>query len=121
MELIMRNGIIQSVLCLIGIHGPASCLGQLNWKNRKVGETTGTGTNHIIWHFIIFLFQHVHHNSTQKLGKIITTGQDLEYFAISLSNERNFVKSLDTILIPRTVGSEGHRKVREVCCFGVYC
>jgi len=91
MELIMRNGIIQSVLCLIGIHGPASCLGQLNWKNRK----------------------HVHHNSTQRLGKIITTGQDLEYFATSLSNERNFVKSLDTILIPRTVGSEGHRKVRE--------
>jgi len=91
MDLIMRNGILQSVLCLIGIHGPASCLGQLNWKNRK----------------------HVHHNSTQHLGKIITTGQDLEYFANSLSNERNFVKSLDTILIPRIVGSEGHKKVRE--------
>jgi len=91
MDLMMRNGIIQSVLCLIGLHGPASCLGQLNWKNRK----------------------HVHHNATLHLGKIITTGDDLSYFANSLSNEKNFVKNLDTILIPRTVGSPNHKKVRE--------
>lgn len=87
----MRNGVIQSVLCLIGIHGPASCLGQLNWKNRK----------------------HVHHKNTLELGKTITTGDDLTYFAASLSNEKNFVKHLDTILIPRTVGSANHKKVGE--------
>jgi hypothetical protein len=92
MDLMMRNGILQSVLCLIGLHGPSSCLGQLNWKNRK----------------------HVHHNNTLHLGKIITTGDDLNYFANSLSNEKNFVKNLDTILIPRTVGSANHKKVREV-------
>ena len=47
------------------------------------------------------------------------TTEDLDYFANNLANERNFVKNLDTILIPRTVGSEGSRKVREVsvvCC-----
>jgi len=87
----MRNGILQSVLCLIGINGPASCLGELNWKNRK----------------------NVHHSNTIKLGKTITTTRDLDYFATSLSNERNFVKNLDAILIPRTVGSPGHKKVRE--------
>ena len=88
----MRNGILQSVLCLIGINGPASCLGELNWKNRK----------------------NVHHSNTIKLGKTITTTRDLDYFATNLSNERNFVKNLDAILIPRTVGSPGHKKVREV-------
>lgn len=91
MDLMMRNGVIQSVLCLIGINGPASCLGQLNWKNRK----------------------NVHHSNTLELGRMITTTDDLSYFATGLSNERNFVKNLDTILIPRTVGSTGHKKVRE--------
>ena len=42
------------------------------------------------------------------------TTEDLDYFANSLGNERNFVRNLDKILIPRTVGSEGSRKVREV-------
>lgn len=91
MDLMMRNGVIQSVLCLIGINGPASCLGQLNWKNRK----------------------NVHHSNTMELGRMITTTDDLSYFAAGLSNERNFVKNLDTILIPRTVGSPGHKTVRE--------
>jgi len=92
MEFLMRNsGILQSVLCLIGIQGPASCLGQINWKNRK----------------------NLHHSQTMQLGKTITTTDDLNYFATSLSNERNFVKNLDTILIPRTVGSTNHKKVRE--------
>ena len=47
-------------------------------------------------------------------GKTIVTTEDLDYFANSLANERNFVRNLDKILIPRTVGSEGSRKVREV-------
>ena len=59
-------------------------------------------------------FQHVHHKNTLELGKTITTGDDLTYFAASLSNEKNFVKHLDTILIPRTVGSANHKKVGEV-------
>ena len=42
------------------------------------------------------------------------TTEDLDYFANTLGNERNFVRNLDKILIPRTVGSEGSRKVREV-------
>ena len=42
------------------------------------------------------------------------TTEDLDYFANSLGNERHFVRNLDKILIPRTVGSEGSRKVREV-------
>jgi len=87
----MRNGILQSVMCLVGIQGPAACNGEINWKNAK----------------------NVHHLNTQKLGKSITLGQDLEYFASRLANERNFVKHLDTILIPRTVGSEGSRLVRN--------
>jgi len=87
----MRGGILHSVLCLIGINGPSSCLGQLNWKNRK----------------------HVHHKSTIDFGKTIVTGDDLNYYTNSLSNEKNFIKHLDTILIPRTVGSTNHRLVRE--------
>ena len=59
------------------------------------------------------LCQNVHHTVTAK-GKTIVTTEDLNYFANNLANERNFVKNLDTILIPRTVGSEGSRKVREV-------
>ena len=47
-------------------------------------------------------------------GKTIVTTEDLDYFANKLANERHFVRNLDTILIPRTVGSEGSRKVREV-------
>jgi len=91
MDLVMKNGIIQSVLCLVGISGPAACMGQLTWKNRK----------------------NVHHSQTLELGMTITTTDDLNYFANGLSNERNFVKHLDTILVPRTVGSANHKKVRE--------
>jgi len=92
MDSLMRNsGILHSILCLIGVQGPASCMGQLNWKNRK----------------------NVHHSQTMQLGKTITTTEDLNYFAANLANEKNFVKNLDTILIPRTVGSPNHKKVRE--------
>ena len=34
----MRNGILQSVMCLVGIQGPAACNGEINWKNAKVTE-----------------------------------------------------------------------------------
>eukprot|EP00092_Neocalanus_flemingeri_P006188 GFUD01006660.1.p1 GENE.GFUD01006660.1~~GFUD01006660.1.p1 ORF type:complete len:350 (-),score=54.64 GFUD01006660.1:163-1212(-) len=86
-------GIIQSLLCLTGIFGQEGNLGigELNWKNRK----------------------NVHHRETLKLGKTITTAYDLFYFTEILSNESNFVTNLDTILIPRTVGSANHSRVRE--------
>ena len=61
--------------------------------------------------------QNLHHQRTQQLGKTISTTEDLTYFAKNLMNERNFVDHLDTILIPRTVGSEGSRKVRNVSFF----
>ena len=57
--------------------------------------------------------QNVHHAKTAAGNTIVTT-EDLDYFANNLGNERNFVRNLDKILIPRTVGSEGSRKVREV-------
>merc|ERR1712032_1188193 len=89
MEMIMRNGLFQTALCLVGISSPVNC--QVNWKNGK----------------------NIHHQLTQQQGKTISTTEDLTYFANNLINERNFVKNLDTILIPRTVGSEGSRKVRN--------
>jgi len=88
MDLMVRNGVLGTVMCLVGLQSSVDC--QLNWKNSK----------------------NVHHSVTEK-GKRIVTTEDLDYFANNLANERNFVKNLDTILIPRTVGSEGSRKVRE--------
>ena len=90
MEAIMRNGVLGTVMCLVGLQAPINC--EVNWKNSK----------------------NMHHQLTERLGKTISTTQDLEYFASELSNERNFVDNLDTILIPRTVGSEGSAKVRNV-------
>jgi len=89
MDMIMKNGLFQTALCLVGISAPVNC--QTNWKNSK----------------------NIHHQLTQQQGKTISTTEDLTYFANNLMNERNFVKNLDTILIPRTVGSEGSRKVRN--------
>ena len=34
MEMIMRNGLFQTALCLVGISAPVNC--QTNWKNSKV-------------------------------------------------------------------------------------
>lgn len=87
----MRTGIFNSVLCLIGIHSPALCMAQLNWKNQK----------------------NVHHKETQERGLRIATTQDLVYFSQQLSNEKNFREHLNRILIPRPVGSQGHRDVRQ--------
>ena len=46
-------------------------------------------------------------------GKTISTSNGLKYFAQRLSNERNFESNLDAILIPRTVGSRNHDRVRQ--------
>jgi len=89
MDMIARNGVLQTVMCLVGLQDLINC--QVNWKNSK----------------------NLHHQRTQQLGKTISTTEDLTYFAKNLMNERNFVDHLDTILIPRTVGSEGSRKVRN--------
>jgi len=66
-------------------------MGDLNWKNRK----------------------NVHFSRTLEQGHTKATTQDLEYFGQQLGNEKNFVRNLDTILIPRPVGSAGHEKVLQ--------
>ena len=35
MDLMMRNGVLGTVMCLVGIQSAVEC--QLNWKNSKVG------------------------------------------------------------------------------------
>ena len=92
MDVVMRNGLLGTVMCLAGLQPAINC--QANWKNSK----------------------NSHYQLTKS--KFISTTEDLEYFANSLSNEKNFVKNLDTILIPRTVGSEGSRIVRDVSSTG---
>lgn len=91
MDVIMKTGILNSMLCLIGIHSPALCMGELNWKNKK----------------------NVHHKETLERGFRISTTEDLRYFAQQLSNENNFRGHLNKVLIPRPVGSKGHREVKE--------
>jgi len=66
-------------------------MAQLNWKNQK----------------------NVHHKETKERGLRIATTQDLVYFSQQLSNEKNFRDHLNRILIPRPVGSQGHREVRQ--------
>ena len=39
MEMIMRNGLFQTALCLVGISSPVNC--QVNWKNGKVSGDKG--------------------------------------------------------------------------------
>ena len=34
MDLMMRNGVLGTVLCLVGLQSSAEC--QVNWKNSKV-------------------------------------------------------------------------------------
>ena len=109
MDLMMRNGVLGTALCLIGLQSAVEC--QLNWKNSKVRWNSAWQKTKQNKQY--FLIQNVHHDVTAK-GKTIVTTEDLDYFANSLANERNFVRNLDKILIPRTVGSEGSRKVREV-------
>jgi len=46
-------------------------------------------------------------------AKPISTPKGLKQIANSISDERNFVRNLDAILIPRTVGSRNHDRVRE--------
>jgi len=87
----MKPGILQSMLCLIGLNSPESCIGQLNWKNRKI----------------------VHLDSTKRLNKTISAPRDLSYFAHELRNDQHFAQVLDTILVPRPVGSALHRKVKN--------
>ena len=36
MEMVMRNGLFQTALCLVGISAPVNC--QTNWKNSKVSS-----------------------------------------------------------------------------------
>ena len=43
----------------------------------------------------------------------MTSEDDLNFYANTLSDEDNFAANLDAILIPRTVGSANHAKVRE--------
>jgi glutaminyl-peptide cyclotransferase len=82
---------VNAVLCFVGIAGPGDCIDKSTWKNRK--------------------FTHL--ESTRSSNKFINSNVDLRYFAEGLKNDRNFVNNFNKILIPRTIGSENHAKVRE--------
>jgi len=87
----MRGSIVNAVLCFVGVAGPGDCIDKSTWKNRK----------------------YTHLETTRSSNKFITNGLDLQYYAEGLKNDRNFVNNLDKILIPRTVGSANHDKVRQ--------
>lgn len=91
MDVIMRAGLVNGMMCLIGLNAPALCVGQETWKNRK----------------------HIHLRDTLARGYDVSATEDLTYFADSLSDESNFKSHLNTILVPRPVGSNNHRVVRE--------
>lgn len=86
----MKNPVINALLCFVGINGPGSCISQSTWKNRK----------------------HTHLESTLTSNKLINNNDDLIYFAEELANDSNFILNLQHILVPRTVGSPNHQKVR---------
>ena len=46
-------------------------------------------------------------------GLQISRTKRLKYFANNISDEQNFAHNLDAILIPRTVGSRNHDRVRD--------
>jgi len=91
MDIIMRTGIVNGLMCLVGFNTPSLCLGQETWKNRK----------------------NVHYTNTISRGFDVSTSQDLTYYADQLSDEQDFRNHLNKILIPRPVGSSNHKKVRE--------
>ena len=51
--------------------------------------------------------------TTKHKPNQMTSEDDLNFYANTLSDEDNFAANLDAILIPRTVGSANHAKVRE--------
>jgi len=87
----MRIGVLNSVMCLIGLQTPQICMAQINWKNAK----------------------NVHYSNTLQQGRTVSATQDFSYFANELSNEPNFKSHLEKILVPRPVGSVEHQIVRE--------
>lgn len=87
----MKNSIVNTLLCFVGLNPTSSCVSAINWKTRK--------------------FTHL--ESTRNGNKFISSNVDLRYFAEELKNESAFNFDLGKILIPRTVGSDGHKKVRQ--------
>jgi len=87
----MKNTLINSLLCFVGLSNPGSCIERSTWKNRKLTHLETTMTN----------------------NKFINSNKDLTYFAQDLRSEKNFVRHLDNILIPRVVGTENHTRVRQ--------
>lgn len=85
----MKGTLVNTLLCFVGFAKPGDCIERSTWKNRK----------------------HTHFDSS--LERRINTFQDIQYFAQDLRNDKNFERHLDQILIPRTVGSSGHKAVRE--------
>lgn len=93
MDSILKTTAVQSLLCLIGINNPLQCMVQgqgVNWKTDKAR----------------------HFDVTKNKNGLLRTTVDFKYWANDLANDRHFADQLEAILIPRTVGSEGHRKVR---------
>jgi len=91
MDIIMRTGIVNGLMCLVGFNAPSVCMGQETWKNRK----------------------NIHFSNTISRGFDVSASQDLAYYADQLSDEQDFRSHLNKILIPRPVGSSNHKKVRE--------
>jgi len=90
----MRGNVFNALMCFVGLAtGPGDCQdrSRSTWKNRKL----------------------THLETTRNSNLFINTNSDRRYYAEGLRSDRNFVKHLDNILIPRTVGSEGHAKVRQ--------
>jgi len=87
----MKTGIVNGLMCLIGLHSPNLCMAEPNWKNRK----------------------NTHFKTTMDRGNFLRTTQDLNYFSQQLSNEKDFMDHLDTILVPRPVGSPAHKDVQR--------
>jgi len=86
----MKNSVIKTLLCFVGFSAPGSCVEKSSWKSRKYNHLEDTRIN----------------------NKLISTNNDLRYFADKLKNEKNFQKHLEQILIPRAVGTENHEKVK---------
>lgn len=82
---------IQSLLCMVLKFQCNAQTGD-NWKTAKQG----------------------HYKATEASRSIFAKStQDYGYWANDLLNDRHFVKQLDTILIPRVVGTANHTFVRK--------
>jgi len=87
----MKGTVLNTLLCLVGFSKPGDCIDRSTWKNRKYTHLETTFDNN-------FRSKNVN---------------DIRYFAEGLRDDKDFEDNLDRVLLPRPVGSQGHRIVRE--------